>query len=217
MRKYLALLTVIAVSALGANAQNGGNDRGAKRILKNVTKTYKTYKTIKTEFSVTNESPDGKSKDRNNGVLYLKGDRFRLDIAGQEIYCDGKTVWTYLKEANEVQVNRYNPAAGEINPNDIFTLYEKGFNYRFLEEVTEKGKVLQLIELVPKDGKKMYFKIKLYVDKTAKMVHRLRILNKDGSSTTYEVIRFTANPNLTDGFFVFDTKTKPGVRVEDLR
>lgn len=53
---------------------------------------------------------------------------------GQEIYCDGKTMWTYLKDANEVQISNYNPKSSDINPSEIFTVYEKGFLSKFIGE-----------------------------------------------------------------------------------
>ena len=36
----------------------------------------------------------------------MKGMKYRVSITGQEIFCDGATVWTYDVAAKEVQVDR---------------------------------------------------------------------------------------------------------------
>ena len=57
----------------------------------------------------------------------LKGDKYKLEIAGQEIICNGNTLWTFIKDAEEVQVNEPEYEEGSINPANIFTVYENGF------------------------------------------------------------------------------------------
>lgn len=53
-----------------------------------------------------------------------------------------------------------------ISPNDLFTIHEKGFKYKFIKEETQSGKVVQLIDLYPeKADKKNYSIVKVTIDK----------------------------------------------------
>lgn len=192
-------------------------DEKAKEILNNVSKTYKSFKSIKATFKVTIESKQDNSKSSQSGTLFLKGKKFRVNLAGQEIYCDGKTMWTYLKDVNEVQISTYNPNAEEINPSEIFTVYQKGFDARYMGENVKGGKTLQLIELTPKNKNKPYFKVKLTIDKSSKKITDMTIMNKNGVNASYEIIDLKPNIEINDAFFRFNKKEKPGVTEIDLQ
>lgn len=208
---FVALFTMVNLQASKAQDQKANN------ILNGVSKTYKSYKTIKAGFKVTIENSQDKSKSSQSGTLFLKGKKFRVNLAGQEIYCDGKTMWTYLRDVNEVQISNYDPDKEEINPSEIFTIYQKGFIYRYIGETTKGGKVYQQIELTPKDKNKPYFKVKLSVDKVAKKIGEMTIFNKNGVNATYEILNFDPNININDTYFRFDKKDKPGVIEIDLQ
>ena len=95
----------------------------------------------------------------------MKQGKYRLEMGPLLIICDNKTLWNYNKENNEVQISDYDANSAEINPSRIFTIYEKGFLSRFIEEKTEAGRIIQLLELTPVDKKKSFHKVKLYIDK----------------------------------------------------
>lgn len=190
------------------------NDPKAKSILDELSAKTKAYTSIKAEFTFTIEKTD-KSKDVQNGKIQTKGSKYKLEIPGHEIYCDGKTLWDYIKEANEVQIK---DAVGEkddgINPSTIFTMYEKGFKYKLESESATQ----QVIALFPENpDKKKYHTVKLYIDKTKKQISMVKMLMKDGSTHTYEIKKFETNLAIPDTDFTFNTKAHPGISIEDLR
>ena len=85
---------------------------------------------------MTIESP-GKVKEVQKGTLYIKGDKYRLEFAGQDVISDGKTRWTYVKDANEIQIDNQRKDENAITPTNIFTLYEKGWNSKYIGEAKE--------------------------------------------------------------------------------
>jgi outer membrane lipoprotein carrier protein len=175
----------------------------------------KKYTSIKSDFVMEMESKDKKNKETQNGSLQLKGDKYKLDIKGQEIISDGKNTWTYLKDANEVQINKVDASNTEgVSPTTIFTIYEKGFKYKFESE--KNG--IQTISLFPNNpDKKKFHTIKLMVNKAKKEITAFTVLMKDGTTFNYTIKKFTPNTAITDAAFVFDAKTHPGVEVVDLR
>lgn len=210
------VVLVVAVLVLGLQAIAQG-DKKAKEILNGVSAKYRSYKSMKAEFSYTLENPQAKIKETQVGNIILSGSKYRLGIAGQEVICDGKTIWTYMKEAKEVQVNDVDPDAEGIKPSEIFTMYEKGFMYKFVEEKKVGKQTLQNLELTPTDKTKNFFKIKLTVDKASKQIVKSIIYEKTGNKYTYAIKAFTPNFAVNAGTFSFDTKKYPGVEVVDLR
>lgn len=200
--------------------QNGlteGSDKKAEKILDAVSKKYKANKTFQAKFTYTIENKADNIKESQNGTITTSGNSFRVEIAGQDIYSDGKIIYTYNKEVNEVSINNYSPKDADINPSEIFTMYQKGFLYRLVDEKTEGGRVVQNLELTPKDKKKTFFKVKVTVDKAAGQIIRSVIYDKNGNIYTYNVTKQTANLTLDKNYFVFDKKKYPGVQVVDLR
>lgn len=189
-------------------------DDKAKKILDEVSAKTKSYTTIKAEFTWVIERKD-KTKDTQEGKIQTKGEKYRLEIPGHIIYCDGKTVWDFIKDINEVQVKDMEEEDEDaITPTSIFTLYEKGFKYKFEKEVGSK----QMINLYPiNPDKKKFHTIKLTVDKTKKQILSVQVFMKDGSSQSYTVKAFEGNAPLAENYFVFNAKEHPGVSVEDLR
>lgn len=210
-------IKIIIVSLLISSSVFAQVDKKAKDILSGVSAKYKSMKSMKIDFSYTLENPTAKIKETQTGSILLSGAKYRLNIAGQEVISDGKTSWTYMKQAKEVQVNTIDPDAEGIKPNEIFTMYEKGFLYRFVDEKTVAGKVQQNLELTPTDKSKEFFKVKLTIDKASKQIVKSIIFDKNGNRYTYAVKAFAANPSITADSFNFDPKKHPGVEVVDLR
>ena len=217
MKSSIKSLTVFTLLISLVSLPLIGQDATANRILNNVSRTYQTYKSIKAGFTINIKNTQNNSTIKQVGTLYLKGKKFRINLTDQEIYCDGKTMWTYFKEENEVQITKYDPNAQEINPSEIFTIHQKGFNYKYTGEAIISGKTIQKIEMTPIDKTKPYFKVKLNIEKATNKITNMSVFNKNGIRSNYAITSFKSNLPISDGFFKFDSKTKPGVIEIDLR
>jgi len=205
------LITLLAVAfALPTFAQK---DKRAGDILDAMSKKYKTYKTYQAAFTFT---ADGASPFK--GDLTVKDQKFRLKLGGQEVFNDGKTMSTYIKESNEVNLQDYDGSENsDFNPSRIYSIYKKGFNYRFVGEQKLAGKPVDVIELTPEKKNTQVTKIQISVDKADKSVRSWQITDKTGKKTAYSISKFTPNVAVTDSYFVFDKAKYPGVEVVDLR
>ena len=157
-----------------------------------------------------------KKPETQKGALQLKGNKYKLDIKGQEIITDGKTSWTFLKENNEVQVNNVdaNPKNDAVTPTNIFTIYEKGYKYKFDSE-TSTSQIINLYPINP--DKKKFHTLKLVIDKAKKEITSFTVFMKDGTQFEYTINSFITNTVLPDELFIFDVKAHPGVEVVELR
>src|SRR6056300_1012271 len=199
MKSSIKSLTVFTLLISLVSLPLIGQDATANRILNNVSRTYQTYKSIKAGFTIDIKNTQNNSTIKQVGTLYLKGKKFRINLTDQEIYCDGKTMWTYFKEENEVQITKYDPNAQEINPSEIFTIYQKGFNYKYIGESIISGKTVQKIEMTPTDKTKPYFKVKLNIEKASNKITNMSVFNKNGIRSNYAITYFKSNPPISDG------------------
>jgi len=195
---FLLLTTTLFVAPLAA--QN--NVQKAKKILNKLSKTYKAHKSIKANFTITTTNPD-KSKMTQKGTIWVKKKFFKIDMRDQEIMCDGKTIWTWQKEVNEVQIKKYAPSSREIQPAQLFTIWERGFNYVWAGRITKAGKKIDVIDLVPKTGKegRDYSKVKLYVDAAKNQIRSATIIKKNGVKITYKLTNQDTKKRLTKNNF----------------
>jgi outer membrane lipoprotein-sorting protein len=148
----------------------------------------------------------------------MKGLKYRVSITGQDIFCDGSTIWTYDMAAKEVQVATLDNSSGSITPQKLFTnFYDKDFLFLLNEDVKRNGKTFQVVELTPLDKTKPFFKVVLEVDKATKVIMSTRVFEKNGNRYLYAINNMATSSAIPDDSFVFNTKKYPGVEVIDLR
>jgi outer membrane lipoprotein-sorting protein len=224
MKKLIAFLLFAVTSINLAVAQK---DAQAKTILSQISAKYRTYSSMKTDFTFTLDNPQAGAKQIQDGTITAatKTGKFKVTLfdadnktaVEQEIISDGKTQWTYLKADKEVQVNNAGKAGDELNPAQLFTLYEHGYKYVYTNDQKLNGKVCQVIDLSPEDANKSFFKIRLLIDKVKKQLYSATLFDKGGNKYTYTINTLTPNIKVAEDAFTFDRKTHPGVEVVDLR
>lgn len=194
------------------------NDPEAKAILDAVSAKFKTFTTVQASFSYKVENASGKTLSNKTGSILLKGTKYRVSFSGQEIFCDGTTVWNYDKAANEVTISKLDASSGMITPQKLFTnFYDKDFLYLLKGEKKSGNKTLQEIEMTPVDKGKSFHKVYLLVDKTAKTIYSTKVLENAGNRYTYTVNSMKTNKSIDDSKFIFDKSKYPGVEEVDLR
>ncbi len=217
MRKFL-FLTLTCLNLVGlliVNAQS--KDAKAEQVLNEMSKKYQAYKAFTADFTYSLESPSSGVKDNFKGNITVKGDKYHLKLTQQEIYNNGVTVWTYMKEENEVNITDYAPDEDDITPSKIYTMYKKGFKYVMNDEANENKALYYVIDLIPEDKSKQVFKIRMTINKTDYSVKKWKVFEKSGNRYNYSIIKFTPNPPVDDKSFVFDKTKYKGVQLVDLR
>lgn len=207
----VALTTLISFSGFTQNT-----DTKAKGILDKLSAKTKAYKSIKAEFQFTLNNKTEGINESQTGSITIKGEKYFLSIAGQDVISNGKDIYTVLKDAEEVQINNIpeEDEEGFISPNTIFTLYEDGFKYKYVKE--ENG--VHLINLYPKEVEdKDFHRITLFINKAKNQISKVKIFGKDGTITSYKIKSFTPNATIPDAKFSFNKTKHPNYEVVDLR
>ncbi len=220
MKQILFIVTTLLVANIvNAQCSTKNTDVEAKKVLDGVSKKYKSFSSVSANFSIKSENASGKALSNKAGTLTAKGNKYKVSITGQEIFCDGATVWTYDKAANEVTITKYDATSSSITPQKLFTnFYDKDFLYKLNGEKAESGKTLQEIEMTPCNKTRPYSKVYVYVDKTGSTIAKTKILEKSTNNKfIMSVTKLTPNPSASDASFKFDKNKYPGVEEIDLR
>ena len=195
-------------------------DEKAKVILDNMSEKYSSIPVYKTNFvyRLTNKVED--INEEFSGEIMVKGEKYVLIMSDQEIFNDGETIWTFLKDANEVNVDYYMPDEGDLSPNNIYSAYKKGYRYRWVENKKVGSRTLEVVELQPEDPKdpdKIFFKIILNIDNSDYKIHSWEMYDRAGNVFSYTISGFNPHFEANDNFFQFDESKYPDVEVVDLR
>ena len=185
-------------------------------MLDRLTAKTEAYKTISVEFAYKMENLEAGIDERTDGSLLIMGDKYRLNIAGQTVICDGETVWTYIEDAEEVQINAVEESEETITPEKLLSSYNKDYRSKFIKEDFLYGTTVNIIDLTPIEGKS-YSKVRLIIDKEKDQLHEITIYDKNGSTYSYVIKKFTPNVEVPDSSFTFDKSEFPGVDVIDMR
>ena len=208
--KKLIMIAALVVFTISGFAQN---DKKATAILDEVSAKTKLYKTIKIDFTYAMDNAKEKIHDKFKGTLISKGDKYKLTAAGQDVISDGKTMWTFLKDANEVQINNAGEDDDSFTPTKLLSGYGKDYKSKFIEE---KGND-QIIELYPLKKGKSFTKVQLTIDKSKKQISKFVIYDRSGSTFSYIVDKFVADQAIADNVFTFNKAEHPGVEINDMR
>jgi outer membrane lipoprotein-sorting protein len=211
-KTFLAVLLLVLVKATFAQY-----DPKALEILEAMGEKYKSIPSYEANFSWVLTNDVENVKEEFKGKLTVKGDKYRISLPEQEVINNGVTVWTYLPEVKEVNIDNYDKNSGDINPLKIYEIYQKDFKYLYIQDKTEGGVACEEIDLVPEKKDAQYFKIKLLIKKKDKVIQSLTMFDKGGNRYKYTITRFVPNATVEDTYFTFDPKKHPGVEVIDLR
>ena len=215
INKWVTIVTLILVTI--AQVAQAQYDPKAKEILDAMSDRYQEIGSFKSDFSYSMENPTQSISEDFEGEIVVEGDKYRLNMGGQEIINDGETVWTYLEEVNEVNIDNYDPAEGDISPTQIYNAYKRGFKFLYLEDQTEDGETFHVVDLIPENNDNQFFKIRLHISEDDKTLKKWQIFDKNGTIYTYEISNFNPDAEISDNAFSFDSSKYENVEVVDLR
>lgn len=216
--KNSSLLFLLWIALMPSNLFAQENDPEAEAILKKVSQKYEAQRNLKADFEFVLESRVDDLKEVNEGTLHMQGDKFHITLGEYELICDGKSMWTFSKEDNMVEVNDYIPEEEEIDPRQIFKMHEEGFLYVHLGDKAHNGKTVQVIEMTPiEKEEKSFFKVRLLIDKASSEIVESKVFEKQGMIYTYRIKSQQSNIDMPNSKFTFDSSKHPDVDVLDLR
>ncbi len=204
-KNIIACLLLLFV-AQAVNAQNN-----ADALIRILVDQVKSHKNVEMAFSYQ-ISPDGKNySDTQEGHAWLQGEAYKIEMTEQQSISDGKTIWTYLVDDEEVMVS--DATEGEDNtPLKLLTSLDKNY-VATLTNIDAQGNAT--IELANPKGQ--YKRVTLKMNTTKAVLKSADVYLEDGTKVAVTVKEMKYDQELDDKFFTFDTKKHPKVDVIDMR
>ena len=146
-----------------------------------------------------------------SGTILIKGKKFHATTPQAIVWFDGKTMWTYMKKNEEVNVTSPTEAQLQaINPYNFINLYKNGYNSTlnntgnsYVVHLTTNAKNRKIKELFVTIDKKSY--------------HPTQVKLLQGKSWTIFDITDLSKSKVSDSQFRFNAKDFPKAEVIDLR
>lgn len=214
--KKVILLIIASIASLMMLAQGSVPQM---EILDQVAAKTEKYIGLKIDFTMYVENLHNAKRDSYKGNAIYKQGLYKMDIMGQVVYSDGKTNWTYLKDADEINItNNGDNEAFMTNPQAILKDYKSKFKVNFISDKFEKNRALLEFDFYPKQiENKKYSKITIRIDKTKKQIFSVRYVGKDGVNYLVEIDKMLENPTITDAEVKFNKASYPNAELIDMR
>lgn len=212
MKIYKQLLILLIISMVGtAQAQNN-----SQKILDELANRTNAAKNIQVGFSYEMENTEADIHEATEGSLVVSGNKYLLKIAGQEIICDGKTIWTYIADADEVQINEVDEEES-FSPTKLLSSYTDDYDASLEKEYSENGRKYYLMKLKPKDKESGFDYVHLKIEKDKMQLAAFILYDFDNNVFSYIIKEYLTDIALDENAFTFDETKYPDVDVIDMR
>lgn len=207
MKKYLLLIISILTFTANTFAQD------AEQVFKAAVDKLKSYDNIEIDFDYQMINTAAGIDELMTGTGHLQGDSYKLNIAGQEMICDGTTLWTYMPDSQEVMVSSVDSEDGG-SPLSIINAYYDNISAKFLPS-GDPSKMM--IEVSPKEKDENFSKLVVVTDTKTMELKEVRLFDNNGSEFVYNITKFVTNQVLPDNFFTFNEQDYPDAEIIDMR
>ncbi len=179
----------------------------ATKILDQSAAVLKSAGNVKIGFTLEGEGGS------SNGYIKLQGQKFVLNMGGIITWFDGKTMWTYVKANDEVNVTE--PTAAEVakmNPYAFLSFYKNGYTAQMGTGTAKAHEVV----LTGAEGSP-FQKVVIRVNKSTHYPTSVRMTSAKGTETYIRCNSLLKNQRYKSSTFQFKEKSYPNVDVIDLR
>ena len=190
--------------------------QNADKILEELSTKTNSYDNIKASFAYKMVNKEADINEVTNGTLLVEGDKYNLNIAGQNVISDGETLWTHIPDSEEVQINEVLEDEG-FSPSKLLSSYNKEYNAQMMEDINKEGNVFYQLKLNPKDENSNFDYVILVINKNKMQLADFIIHDFDGNVFSYEIKQFVTDSDIPSNSFKFDETEHPNVEVIDMR
>jgi len=214
--KKIVILSMAMIFGFISISNAQVDDKKSREILDKISAKAKTFKNMKFEFTYRMVDKAHSIDESLKGTVVVQGDKFNLDFMGRKIISDGKTVWSYDPDAEEIQISNVSEDNEAFNPGKLLTSYDDNYRSKLIKTAKKDGVEYYIIDLYPKKGKSFY-KIRLMIDKAKYQIVSGTVYGKDNVTYTYTIDKFTPDAELEANYFTMNLKKYPDADVVDLR
>lgn len=211
MLKYIISISLFINSIFTLNAQQKTD---AQTVINKFQNTVKT-ETIQADFRLEIKQKNNVNSQSVSGNILLKSNLFYINMDDIQVWFNGKTQWTLMKENNEVSIiEPTEQELAEVNPVAILSALKAKSNVRFSKTKAEQ---LYIVELLPKQKNADIQFAEIKIQKKNNQLVSMKMIQKNGTTSTIVMSNYKTGIKTTPANFQFDKTKFPKVSVNDLR
>ncbi len=214
LRSYFTWICCLILIGFTGKAQA----QDAQAILDKAAQMYEQSNGIKANFAIHSVVPQQNISESFEGIIEMKGDKFKLETPDMITWYDGQTQWVYVMRNEEVNVST--PSGDELqltNPAVLLRQYKKGFSVQYKgTSTTRQAKSAYDITLIPKKKSDIQ-QIDLQIEKMSNIPAAITITDKNKATVSIYISKWETGKNQADSFFSFNESDYPDAEIIDLR
>lgn len=203
--RTLALVAAAAPALFAGPADAQSADAVAQRLRQQ----YRAVRSLQADFT---QVLGGQTL---RGTVAVAGDAFRIELPDQTLVSDGRTLWSYSGEENQVVVQDYRPQDMGFSVGQLLTDWTRQFRVTGASRATVSGVAHDVLALVPREAGSSVRDATLYVRSSDAVPARLRVHDVSGHTLAFDLRNVRLNGRLPSRTFTF--RAPAGAEVVDLR
>ncbi len=183
----------------------------ANAIMKTASQKFKSHRSVESKYTIT-YTEDGKKRSATGGIIMQKNKYVNL-IEGNKTWFNGKTMWTYVKENEEVNVTE--PSGSDMLSNNPY-FFINSYSQEYNASLQSAAGSTYEVKLTPKKANEDVRYVILKLMKNSYQPVSLSVVMKK-SQMDIVLNSFKTGKAYKNSSFSFDKKKYPDAEIIDLR
>ncbi len=202
-------LILVALAAPAVLAAGQASAQSSDQVAQRLRARYRAVQSFQADFTQT------LARQTLRGTVSVRGDAFRIELPDQTLVSDGRTLWSYSREENQVVVQDYRPQDMGFSVGQLLTDWGRQFRVTGASRATVAGVRHDVLALVPREAGSSVRDATLYVRSSDAIPARVRVHDVSGNTLSFDLQNVRLNGRLPSGTFTF--RAPAGAEVVDLR
>jgi outer membrane lipoprotein-sorting protein len=175
--------------------------------------------TLQADFIYIYIEKEAETPQEVQGKIWIKNNKYRIVLDDRIIISNGETIWNYLIELHEVQINtcEAEETTELFSPVQLLHMYEQGFVPISLAQKTIEKVNYDLVDLIPIDQQNAITHLTLMIDKKSHQIKNIKALDNNGTVHSFMIQTLVKDIEVEDICFEFDTTNDEELEIVDLR
>ncbi|MFW5644683.1 MAG: LolA family protein [Bacteroidota bacterium] len=189
-------------------------DPAAEPYLDNIAEQLKTEDPYQVEFRYEIYSALHDASVADYGSIIVKENKYKLKTEDTQVFFNGKKLWVYNPEAEEVyksEPNEGDPDQMLADPFRLLGNYKKYYKYLFKGEQTIGANHYFQIDLYPDNLDAGYSTLRIFCTEGGKNIHSIILKQKNGLEITAYINEIIRNIKIPESTFSWNQETHPEV------
>ena len=212
---FIRLVLSILVALVLFPGQVSGQAALPEQALERLRATYDAIESLRAEFRQAMTYPFDDAEVVSTGVLYLKGDRYRVETETQTFVTNGQVTWIYNIPEQQVLINDYVDDEMTFSVNDFLFDRNAQFEVHAVDAAVRDGADHLQLHLRPRTADAFFREATLWLRERDDLVTRIDVTDVNDTRIRFELEDIALDAPLPPDLFRFTPPAE--AEVIDLR